>query len=132
MKQIYLKDILPVFAEEIKDALMRMNMPDIASQIDNLRIYKRCDCKSDFCSSFYTAENEAVHDTIILDIDWKFKTTEIANSDVTVSIFDSYPQEMIFLDVDKKGQIVFIEALYKSELNSILDEKVYKVEKADI
>ena len=41
-------------------------------------------------------------------------------------------KEMVFLDVDKKGQIVFIQALYKSELNSILDGKVYKVEKADI
>lgn len=132
MKEIYLKDILPAFAEEIKDTLMRMNMPDIASQIDNLRIYKRCDCNSDFCSSFYTAENETAQDTIILDIDWEFETIKNASNDVTVSVFKKYPQDMLFLDVDKENKIIFVEALNKPEMNTILDEKIYKVEKIGI
>lgn len=132
MKQIYLKDILPAFADEIKDALMRMNMPDIASQIDNLTIYKRCDCPDAFCSSFYTAENETANDTIVLDIDWEFETIKNASNDVTVSVFKKEPQEMVFLDVDKENKIIFVEALNKPEINTILDEKTYKVEKIDI
>lgn len=132
MKRIYLKDILPALADEIKDALIRMNMPEIASQIDGLKIYKRCDCSDAFCSSFYTAEKRGVYDTIALDVDWEFETVEKANNDVTVSVFKRHLQEMIFLDVDKNGKIVFVEMLYKSELNSILDEKVYRVEKIGV
>lgn len=132
MKQIYLKDILPAFAGEIKDALVRINMPDIASQIDSLKIYKRCNCQSDFCSSFYTAENETAHDTVILDIDWEFETIKIVSNDVPVRIFKKYPQEMVFLYLDKESKIIFVEALNKPEINTILDEKAYKVEKISI
>lgn len=129
MKTIYLKDIIPCLANEIKDILTRMNMSKIASQIDGLRIYKRCDCPDAFCSSFYTAEGKESRDVIILDIDCKIVRSEKVSDDVTVTVFKKHPQDMIMLDLDDEGNIVFVEILFRPEINHILDEKVYRVEK---
>lgn len=129
MKGIYLRKILPALAKEIKDALARMDMPDIASQVDELKIYKRCDCASKFCSSFYTSRKKSLDDVIVLDTDLELNPEIKVNEDVTFATFREYPQKFIFLHVDKKRNIGFVEVLFKPEINAVLDEKVYKVEK---
>lgn len=45
------------------------------------------------------------------------------------SFFKKYPQDMIILDLDNEGNIIFVEILYRPDIGNILDEKVYMVEK---
>lgn len=47
-------DRWPVFAHQLKDALLRDNERDLAAQVGDLRVVNGCGCGDDFCQSFYT------------------------------------------------------------------------------
>jgi hypothetical protein len=49
------KDILPAFATELRDLLVKAERVDLAGKIATLEIVERCRCDDEFCSSFYTA-----------------------------------------------------------------------------
>lgn len=51
-----LREVLPELASELKEGLARQGEPDLAAQIDGLRIKSLCGCDDDFCGSFYTGE----------------------------------------------------------------------------
>ena len=44
----------PRLARQVRDALVRDGEGGLASQIDELRVLRMCDCGDDFCQSFYT------------------------------------------------------------------------------
>jgi hypothetical protein len=46
--------VLPDLADEIESCLREDDQLDLADQIGTLRVWGRCPCGDDFCSSFYT------------------------------------------------------------------------------
>jgi hypothetical protein len=53
-KPLPLADTLPAFAVELQRLLSEAGEPALAAQVATLRIFGRCDCQGDFCSTFYT------------------------------------------------------------------------------
>ena len=53
-KQMRLADVFPAFATELRQLLIEKGEPELAAQVPSLRIFERCDCGDDFCSTFYT------------------------------------------------------------------------------
>jgi hypothetical protein len=51
----FVKDILPAFAKELRDLLVKAERVDLAGKVEALEIVERCRCDDEFCSSFYTA-----------------------------------------------------------------------------
>ncbi len=45
--------VLPDFAQELEELLPAASQPELAAQIPELRIARRCPCEGDFCRSFY-------------------------------------------------------------------------------
>lgn len=75
-------EALPQFTRELEELLAKTKRPDLAAQISELTIVRRCRCEDDFCASFYTqfepntrpfpdcicVELEPMNGMIILDI----------------------------------------------------------------
>jgi len=49
-----LNEALPEFAEELNKLLLASKEPELATQIAELTIARRCSCEDDFCATFYT------------------------------------------------------------------------------
>ena len=47
-------DSFPEFARELEALLLDSREPQLAAQIPELLITRRCDCEDDFCATFYT------------------------------------------------------------------------------
>jgi hypothetical protein len=72
----------PEFAQELEGLLLASKEPELAAQLPELVIAKRCDCEDDFCATFYVRvdrsaqtpsdvhclELEPRHGEIILDV----------------------------------------------------------------
>ncbi|HTV06642.1 MAG TPA: hypothetical protein VME86_14835 [Acidobacteriaceae bacterium] len=56
-KERLLTEILPEFSAELAHLLEQGGQPKLAKQIATLRIFEKCNCNDDFCSSFYTRRN---------------------------------------------------------------------------
>jgi len=52
-KPPFLSEVLPPFARELEELLMEEGEPELAAQVPELRILKRCPCGDSFCSTFY-------------------------------------------------------------------------------
>ena len=48
-----LRELLPSFAQELWDLLMKEGEPELADQVLDLRVLDRCRCGDDFCATFY-------------------------------------------------------------------------------
>jgi hypothetical protein len=101
----FVREVLPELASELKDALARQGQPDLAAQIDGLRIKSLCGCDDDFCGSFYTGEppygqwsDLGDHYSLPVETDW-----------------------LIVLDV-VDGTIRYVEVIDRSELRQELLE----------
>jgi hypothetical protein len=53
-KRPLLTDTLPAFAHELQRLLAEAGEPKLAAQVPTLRVFGRCSCGDDFCSTFYT------------------------------------------------------------------------------
>jgi hypothetical protein len=49
-----LTNVLPEFASELERLLLAANHPELAAQIPELEIARRCSCEDDFCATFHT------------------------------------------------------------------------------
>jgi hypothetical protein len=47
-------EVFPEFASELEELLIKANDPDLAAQIPELSIVRRCRCEDDFCATFHT------------------------------------------------------------------------------
>src|SRR5690242_6437873 len=54
---VYLRDVLPSFADDLKVMLRKTGDRDLAAKIDDLRIYGRC-CDRRLCGRFYCLPRE--------------------------------------------------------------------------
>jgi hypothetical protein len=94
--------VLPEFAAELEELPRTSKEPELAAQVSTLRIARRCSCEDDFCATFYTQFDPAVHprgSAHCLELD---------------------PQDgMIILDV-VSGQIAGVEVLYRDDVRSRL------------
>jgi hypothetical protein len=97
-----LETVLPEFAAELEELLRTSKEPELATQISKLCIARRCSCEDDFCATFYTQFDPAVHPRMnahCLELD---------------------PEEgMIILDVIV-DQIAGIEVLYRDDVRARL------------
>jgi hypothetical protein len=48
-----LVEVLPVFADELRNLLIDQGERELAAQVSTLRIVGRCRCGDDFCGTFY-------------------------------------------------------------------------------
>jgi hypothetical protein len=53
-KPLLLADTLPAFTVELERLLTEAGESELAAQVATLRIFGRCTCQGDFCSTFYT------------------------------------------------------------------------------
>jgi hypothetical protein len=49
-----LVEVLPEFASELEELLIKANHAELAVQPPGLSIVRRCRCNDDFCATFYT------------------------------------------------------------------------------
>jgi hypothetical protein len=93
-----LYDELPDFADELKSLLLLLKEYDLARQVTDLQITRRCSCEDDFCGSFYTMSEPA-------PLPWKdLRCVEVE------------PKEgLVILDV-VSGQIVHVEVLFREDV----------------
>jgi hypothetical protein len=89
-----------VFAAELEHLLVAVERPELAAQVQTLRVTRRDRCGDDFCQSFYTAapprgdwQSEGQHESVPLNPD----------------------AGMVILDV-VDGQIRFVEVLYREDV----------------
>ncbi len=54
MASMRLELALPEFAEELRSLLLVSKVPELAIQVSELIIARRCSCEDDFCATFYT------------------------------------------------------------------------------
>lgn len=52
--ELPLTDLLPAFAVELERLLTEAEEGELAKQVLDLKIFERCSCGDDFCSTFYT------------------------------------------------------------------------------
>ena len=97
-----LVEVLPEFAVELENLLSEEGKPELASQVQQLRILDRCRCQDDFCSTFYVCPKPEGsygpdHDTVVLS-----------------------PKEgMVNVDVTD-GKVACIEVLYRKDVQARL------------
>jgi hypothetical protein len=53
-KRLFLADVLPAFAAELRELLEEQGEPELASYVPNLSILERCRCGDDICATVYT------------------------------------------------------------------------------
>jgi hypothetical protein len=99
---IYLKNVLPEFANELHQLLEAAGETELARQVDGLQIVERCTCHDDFCASFYTQPKPPGaygpnHQSLDLDAD----------------------KGMIILDT-VNGVIAHVEVLYRDGIRTAL------------
>ena len=96
-----LKDILPDFSKELVLLLNHKNESILAKQIDKLEIKSICNCKEDFCSTFFTSDLKD-------DLKNFAQTVDLSpeNGIVNVDVIDN--------------KIVSIEVLYREEIKNKL------------
>lgn len=49
-----IEEALPQFSKELRALLLASKEPELAEQIPQLEITRRCSCVDDFCATFYT------------------------------------------------------------------------------
>jgi len=94
--------VLPEFAAELERLLAAAERPDLAAQVQTLRVTGGDRCGDDFCQSFYTDappggdwQSEGQHETVPLDPD----------------------SGMVILDVIG-GRIRFVEVLHRDDVKA--------------
>ena len=53
-KNIPIEEIFPSLSQELQSLLVAQGEPDLAAQVQKLRIFDRCRCFDDYCATFYT------------------------------------------------------------------------------
>lgn len=97
-----LADAFPEFAKELEDLLLTSKEPELASQLQDLRIARRCSCEDDFCATFYMPVDRS------------------AEPATEVHCLELEPQNgIIVLDV-ASGRITGVEVLYRDDVRSRL------------
>jgi len=95
-------DVFPEFRQELESLLLTSKEPELASQLPDLRIARRCDCEDDFCATFYMPVDRS------------------AEPATEVHCLELEPQNgMIVLDV-ASGRITGVEVLYRDDVRSRL------------
>lgn len=95
-------DVLPELASELRQTLEGSGRPDLASQVNELRLVELCRCDDDFCSSFYTGPRP--------DGSW---------GDQHENVFPDVDTGMVILDV-VDGVIRYVEVLYRDDVHQRL------------
>ncbi len=94
--------VLPDFAQELEELLLAANHPELAAQVHELRILRRCSCEDDFCASFFT----------------QFEPSKRPFPDARC--VEVEPRGgMIILDV-VSGRIAHVEVLYRDDVRRTL------------
>jgi hypothetical protein len=93
---------LPAFAAELEGLLLASDEPELAAQVQQLRIVGRCRCHDSFCSSFYSeARPEGAYDA---------KRPCVCLEPLS---------GLIVLDVAEE-RIVYVEVLYREDVQKVL------------
>lgn len=50
---VFLRDVLPEIAKELKASLWKQRYRTFAEQVSDLRMYRRCPCGDEHCTTFY-------------------------------------------------------------------------------
>jgi hypothetical protein len=90
--------ILPEFALELKILLLASKEPQLAAQLPDLVIVRRCSCEDDFCATFYTQyepDKRPYRDAHSLELEPK--------------------EGMVILDV-VCGRVAKVEVLYRDDV----------------
>ncbi len=102
MASIRLREALPEFAQELESLLLASKEPELATQIPETQIVRRCDCEDDFCATFYT----------------NFEPSDRPYKDAHCLELD--PKEgMIILDV-VSGRLACVEVLFRVDVRTRL------------
>lgn len=109
-KGIRLTTALPDLASELTELARKLDRPDIADQIADLRIVGRCACGDRFCTTFYTSSGIGGPGEII-DLEAK--------------------KGMIILDLDGRGHISTVEMLGRGEYREPLRRIMHSLRRAD-
>jgi hypothetical protein len=97
-----LRELLPAFAQELWDLLMKEGEPELADQVLDSRIVDRCRCGDDFCATFYVQPKpEGPYGP-------KHRNISLEPS-----------QGMLVLDI-VADRIAAIEVLYRDEVRKVL------------
>ncbi len=100
MASIRLREALPEFAQELEGVLLASKEPELATQIPELQIARRCDCEDDFCATFYS----------------NFEPSDRPYKDA--HCLELNPKEgMIILDV-VSGRLTCVEVLFRDDVRA--------------
>jgi hypothetical protein len=91
------RERLPALAAELERLLHEQNRPDLAEQIDSLRITAVCPCELESCGSFHTGRPMKR---------WFRRGKQVPVGDLVVDTID--------------GEIVFVEVLGRPEVRAVL------------
>ena len=87
----------PAFAAELEEWLREIERPDLAEQVQALRIREVCKCEVEGCASFYTAAPMRR---------WFRRGKQVPVGELVVDTID--------------GEIVYVEVLNRPDLKAIL------------
>ncbi|HUQ31997.1 MAG TPA: hypothetical protein VM095_07750 [Pyrinomonadaceae bacterium] len=94
MSQPLLRDALPELSAELKSLLENDDLPQLAEQIESLRLVDHCRCDSKTCATFYTVPKPegawgAGHENIVLDVEEGLMVVDTLNGEIVcVEILD--------------------------------------------
>jgi hypothetical protein len=92
-----LANTAPGFAAELEEGLREIERPDLAEQVQGLRLREVCKCEVEGCASFYTAAPMRR---------WFRRGKQVPVGELVVDTID--------------GEIVYVEVLNRPDLKSIL------------
>ncbi len=87
----------PAFAAELEEGLRKIDRPDLAEQVQSLRLREVCKCEVEGCASFYTAAPMRR---------WFRRGRQVPVRELVVDTID--------------GEIVYVEVLNRPDLKAIL------------
>ena len=87
----------PAFAAELEEGLRKIERPDLAEQVQSLRLREVCKCEVEGCASFYTAAPMRR---------WFRRGKQVPVGELVVDTID--------------GEIVYVEVLDRPDLKAIL------------
>jgi hypothetical protein len=94
-----LREALPEFAGELERLLLAQDRPDLAAQLEALRLVRRDSCGQADCQSFYTvASRTRVEESMDLDAD----------------------RGLVVIDLTPEGSIAFVEVLNRPDVDGSL------------
>jgi hypothetical protein len=99
----FLAEVLPEFSTELTHLLEQNDEPELARQVTTLRIVKKCGCRNDFCSSFYTRR----------------EPRRAPGQDIRSISLEPSSSGIVILDV-VCDEICFIEVLYRDDVRTAL------------